>query len=192
MQDFIHNKVKLAEEMLEQFNQVQRLFAQRAFEFDQRLDEFLNDLQLHYSQTGNTSAESQVLRLSNSVSLVRKGFNPLKMEKISTGRREYYYGFAFSALEGVHDLLADEFSKQKNKLDEASDLISNLLLSMHQNGVLTDRKIKNLNSVAKIEAFWNSMVTQNESVSSIYKKLRMTLIPEDIYLLTEKILLKIT
>lgn len=178
--------------MLMQFNQVQRLFAARAFEFDQTLDQFLKDLLLHYSQSGNTSAESEILRLLNSVSLVKKGFNPLKMEKLASGRREYYYGFAFSAMEAVHGLLAADLNAQQKKLDEASDLISNLILSMHQNGVLTDRKIKNLSSVAKIEAFWNSMVSQNESVSSIYKKLRMTLIPEDIYLLTEKILLKIT
>ncbi len=177
--------------MLMQFNQVQRLYAQRAYEFDQKLDEFLKVLLQHYTQSGNTAAESQILRLYNSVSLAKKGFNPLKMEKIVSGRREYYYVFAYSALEGVHELLEDEFTLQNNKLEDASELISNLILSMHQNGVLTDKKIRNLNTVAKIEAFWNSMVNQNESVSSIYKKLRMTLIPDDIYLLTEKILLKI-
>ncbi|MBA5246711.1 hypothetical protein H1R16_09455 [Marnyiella aurantia] len=191
MQDFIHNKVKLAEEMLVQFNQVQRLYAQRAYEFDQNFDDFMKVLLLHYTQSGDTTSESEILRLSNSVSLVKKGFNPLKMEKITSGRREYYFGFTFSAMESIHALLTEEFTLQMKKLDDAAELISNLILSMHQNGILTDKKIKNLNSVAKIEAFWNSMVNQNESVSSIYKKLRLTLISEDIYLLTEKILLKI-
>ena len=53
-------------------------------------------------------------------------------------------------------------------------------------------KLEELNSIDMIEQYWKFLLTQNASISSISKKLRMNLLEEDIYLLFEKSLSKIS
>jgi hypothetical protein len=48
-----------------------------------------------------------------------------------------------------------------------------------------------MNSIPKIERFWTSLVEQNTTISGINKKLRLTIIPEDIYIILEKVFLKL-
>jgi hypothetical protein len=113
------------------------------------------------------------------------------MEKITTGRRDLLWGFSFNGMEGIYDILMEIYSKESKKLDDAEELVSGIIVSLYQNGVLDDEKLKELNSVPRIESFWNSLVTQNTAISGINKKLRLTVIPEDIFLILEKVFLRI-
>ena len=83
------------------------------------------------------------------------------------------------------------YEKENRKLEEAEEILSNLVLNLIQAQVLTRKSIKTLNSLSKIENFWTDLAKQNDSVSLIDKKLRMQLISEDIFLLLEKIITKI-
>ncbi|MCC2589584.1 hypothetical protein [Chryseobacterium sp. MFBS3-17] len=188
MQELIHRKVQLSEEFLKEFNEVQRLFRDRSYDFDSALNRLTDALLHHYHETGNTTAESEVLKVQNTLSLLRKGFNPVKMEKIQSGKRELFWGFAFSGLESLYSLLLEAYRAEQQKLDEGTELISGLFLSMYQNGVLTDQKIAALNTVEEIGLYWRTLAEQNTTIAGIYKKLRLTLIDEDIFLLTERII----
>ncbi|WP_449401523.1 hypothetical protein [Chryseobacterium wanjuense] len=66
-----------------------------------------------------------------------------------------------------------------------------MIVSLYQNGILDDDKVKDMNTIPKIEVFWTSLVNQNTQISGINKKLRLSMISEDIFLLLEKILLKL-
>jgi hypothetical protein len=112
------------------------------------------------------------------VSTVKRGFNPIKMEKI-TGRR-IFWGFSFNGIESIYDILMEIYTKETKKLDDAEELISGIIVSLYQNGILDDEKLKELNSVSKIESFWTSLVARIRR-SLINKKLRLTVIPEDIF-----------
>lgn len=191
MQELIHRKVQLSEEFLKEFNEVQRLFRDRSYDFDSALNRLSDALLHYYHETGNTTAESEVLKVQNTLSLVRKGFNPVKMEKIQSGKRELFWGFAFSGLESLYSLLLEAYRAEQQKLDEGAELISGLFLSMYQNGVLTDQKIATLNTVEEIGLYWRTLAEQNTTIAGIYKKLRLTLIDEDIFLLTERIILRL-
>ena len=125
------------------------------------------------------------------LSLVKKGFNPVSLQKIQTGRREAFWGFAFNALENVYEILMKLFTTEHIKLEEGEEIISNLMIGLIQNGLLSDPTIKSLNSIEKIEVYWLNIMSQNESFSSIDKKHKMSLMTEDIYLLFEKNLSKI-
>ena len=82
-------------------------------------------------------------------------------------------------------------AKENKKLDDAEELISGVIVSLYQNGILNDEKLKEMNSVPKIESFWNSLVEQNAAISGINKKLRLSIIPEDIFIILEKVFLKL-
>ena len=191
MQEFIHHKVDIYEDLLKEFNKIQILLGDRSFEFERRFEEFSRSLLTYFQTSGNTSVEAEILKIMNSVLTVKKGFDPVKMEKILIGRREMFWGFAFSATESIFEILRKILDTEKLKLDEGGSLISGLILSLIQNKILDDAKIAELNSIANIELYWTQIIAQNESIANINKKLRMNLLAEDIYLLFEENLAKI-
>lgn len=191
MQELIHFTVQKIKELLEHFNDVQALYLSKSFDFDVRFEVFLNEVLEYFRTKGNTSHESEVLKIMNMISTVKRGFNPIKMEKIITGRREILGGFSFNGMESMYGILMEIYTKENKKLDDAEELISGIIVSLYQNGILDDDKLKEMNSVPKIERFWASLVEQNTAISGINKKLRLTIIPEDIFLILEKVFLKL-
>jgi len=191
MQELIHFTVQKIKELLEHFNEVQVLYLSKSFDFDAQFDVFLNEVLEYFHAKGNTSHESEVLKVMNMIATVKRGFNPIKMEKIVSGRRELLGGFSFNGIESIYEVLMEIYTKENKKLDDAEELISGIIVSLYQNGILNDEKLKEMNSVPKIENFWNSLVEQNAAISGINKKLRLSVIPEDIYLILEKVFLKL-
>ena len=191
MQEFIHNKVKVLDELFTEFNQVQRLYAEKSFEFESRFTVFLNKLSDYFKTSGDQAKESEVLRVTNMLHTVKRGFNPTNQEKVNTGRRELLWGFAYNGIENLNSLMQEIYGKETSKLEEGEELLSNLILNLIQQGFLTDQKLMELDTIPKIEAYWNSLLTHNGSITVIHKKLLMKLISEDIYLLLEKIIAKI-
>ena len=191
MQELIHYTVQKIKELLEQFNEVQALYLSKSFDFDARLEAFLNEVLEYFRTKGNTSHESEVLKIMNMVATVKRSFNPIKMEKITVGKRDLLWGFSFNGMESTYDILMEIYAKENKKLEDAEELISGIIVSLYQNGILDDKKLKEMDSVSKIESFWTSLVTQNTAISGINKKLRLTIIPEDIYLILEKVFQKL-
>ena len=192
MQELIHNRVKVIHELFTEFNQVQRLYAEKSFELESRIFAFLNKLTDYFKDKGDQAKESEVLRITNMLHTVKRGFNPASLEKINTSKRELFWGFAYNGIENLHTLLQEMHHKETLKLEEGEEILTSLILNLIQQGFLTDQKLLELNSTSKIEAFWNYLLTQNGSITLIHKKLLMKMISEDIYLLLEKIILKIT
>ncbi|SEW38849.1 hypothetical protein SAMN05421841_2515 [Chryseobacterium wanjuense] len=191
MQELVHHTIQKIQELLEHFNKVQELYLSKSFDFDGQFEAFLYDFLEYLKTKGNTTYESEVLKVMNMISTVKRGFNPVQMEKIASGKRELLWGFSFNGMESIHGFLMEMYAKEQKKLDEAEELLSGLIVSLYQNGILDDGKVKDLNTIPKIEVFWTSLVNQNTQISGINKKLRLSMISEDIFLLLEKVLLKL-
>lgn len=191
MKEFIHNKVKVIEDFFTEFNELQRLYYNRSFDFDHRFTPFLTELSSYFKNRGESSKESEVLRILNMLQTVRRGFNPLSLEKISVGKREQLWGFSFNGIENINSILQEIYQKEITKLEEGEEILTNLILSLFQQGALTESNLKELNTIPKIESTWVSLLAQNGSISLINKKLLVQIINEDIYMLIEKIILKI-
>ena len=191
MQELIHHTLQKIQELLERFNKVQELYLSKSFDFDAQFEAFLYEFLEYLKTKGNTTYESEVLKVMNMISTVKRGFNPVQMEKIANGKRELLWGFSFNGMESIHGFLMEMYSKEQKKLDEAEEILSGLVVSLYQNSILDDDKVKDLSSVAKIEVFWTSLISQNTQISGINKKLRLTMISEDIFLILEKVLLKL-
>lgn len=192
MKEFIHHKIQVIEDFFEEFNQIQRLYSDKSFDFEQRFGNFLTNLSDYFKNRGESNRESEILQIKNMLQTLKRGFNPVKLEKVNSGKRELWWGFSYHGIECVNTALQDIYNKEVLKLEEGREILSNLILNLCQQGILTNEKLKQLHSVPEIEAFWNFLLTQNGTISSIHKKLLMTLIMEDIYLLIENIIAKIT
>jgi len=192
MQELIHHTTQTLEFHLDQLNKVQEVYLSKSFDFDSQFDAFLHQLLDYFKAKGNTTHESEVLKIMSMIETVKRGFNPVKLENISSGKRNLLYGFSFNGIEMIHGFLTELLAKEQKKLDESEELLSGLMISLYQNNILDDATIKELNSVIKIGQFWEQLLSQNTSIAGINKKLRLSLLSEDIYLIIEKILTKIT
>ncbi|CAA7195637.1 hypothetical protein [Chryseobacterium potabilaquae] len=192
MQELVHHTIQKIEVLLGNFNKVQELYLSKSFDFDAKFETFLHELLEYFRAKGNTTHESEVLKIMNMISTVKRGFNPVQMEKIATGKRELVWGFSFNGMESIHQFLVEMYTKEQKKLDDGEEIISGLMVSLYQNGILDDDKVKQLDSIAKIEIFWTSLVSQNTTIVGINKKLKLTMISEDIFLILEKVLVKLT
>lgn len=192
MKELIHNKVRVIDDFFTESNQVQKLYIEKSFDFEHHFNKLLTNLSDYFEKRGENSKESEILRIKSMLQTVRRGFNPSKMEKIDSGKRELLWGFSYNGIESLDLLLQEIYKKETSKLEEGEEILSNLILNFYQQGVLTDEKLKDLDSIPKIEVFWNYLLSQNGSISLINKKLLTNLISEDIYLLLEKVIYKIT
>lgn len=192
MKELIHNKVRVIDEFFTEFNQIQKLYVEKSFDFEHQFNLFLANLSHYFEKRGENSKESEILRIKSMLQTVKRGFNPSKMEKIDSGKRELLWGFSYNGIESLDLLLQEIYKKEVSKLEEGEEILSNLILNFYQQGVLTDEKLKDLDSIPKIEVFWSYLLSQNGSISLINKKLLTNLISEDIYLLLEKVIYKIT
>lgn len=188
MVEFVHHKIKVAEGFLSKLIKVQSLFIERSFRFETEFNDLLTDLQTYFKSIKDGSKESEVLRLQGLLQVVKKGFDPIKLEKLPVSRREFYWGITFHVVEEVKKMIEDILTKERQKLDEAEDLLSNTFLSLIQNGILNDQELKKLDSVAKIELLWTEIVKQNASIALLDKKMKLQVTREDMYLLIEKII----
>ena len=141
MQEFIHNKVKVLDELFTEFNQVQRLYAEKSFEFESRFTVFLNKLSDYFKNRGDQAKESEVLRVTNMLHTVKRGFNPTNQEKVNTGRRELLWGFAYNGIENLNSLMQEIYGKETSKLEEGEELLSNLIKTALKLNLISNREL---------------------------------------------------
>ena len=191
MQTLIHYSIQKIDELFVEFNRVQEMYYSKSFEFDTCLEHFCIALLDYFKQKGDNAKESEILKTMNMLSATKKGFDPVNLVKINSGKRELLSGLSYHALENIHRILQEIYQKERKKLDDGEEILSNLIITLYQNGILDDVKIAEFNSIATIELYWVQLISKNTSIAGIYKKLRLQLADEDIYLLLEKILLRI-
>lgn len=192
MLEFVHHNVKTLEELLENLNRIQKLYYDRSFDFENELNKFIQEILDYLKTKGDASKVSEILKMRNMISTVKKGFDPIKMEKIKRKKRKTLWGFRFQVLDGIQKILREDYQKEKNKIDEGEEILSNLILTCYQKGILDEVKLSKLNAVPKIELFWRQLIDKNESISGVDKKLRLKLNSQDIYLILERTLAKIS
>lgn len=191
MKEFIHHKAQEVSKLIDSYNDIQQLYISSAFEFDDKYSDLLKNCREFMESNGTNTQVAEVLNILSMFETARKGINPFELKKVSTGRRELKMMVAHHGLGRLFDLLNSFYKGESDKLQEAEDILANLIISLYQSGVLDDSKINDLSSIEKIEAFWRELLSLNGSMTIIDKKLRFKIIAEDIYLIIEKLLMKI-
>lgn len=174
--------------LIDSYNHIRQLHVDMAFEFDDQYRNLLKECKTFLKSNGTNTQVGEVLNLEGMFETAKKGINPYELKKVKTGRRSLSMMIANQGLNELFNILKEFYDKEKKKIEEAEELLSNTILGMFQSGSLNDEKIEALDSIPKIEAFWNKVKNRNDSVLLIDKKLRIKIISQDIFLIIEKIL----
>ncbi len=161
-------------------------YKQRSFDFDIHIKEFFQELQDFFQQIGNSKHEIQISQLSVYYETAAKGIHPLHLEKLKTGRRENTWIAAFHCLSILSEILQQTLEDVNNTIDEAKEMLSQLIISAIQNQLLTQNHLNQVGDLGKIEQIWNDL-KQHLQISLVDKKLRLSITNNDIYILIDEI-----
>lgn len=175
MQEFIHHKIQIFDNFLAFYNDIQRLYIQGAYELDDRFLALLHNSLDFFKLQGTNTQVSKILNIISMFETAKRGIHPFKLEKVVTGRRELKIMIVYHGLEEWYQLISTIYDKELRKLEEAEEILSNLLLSLHKSGFLDDNKIHDLQTIDKIKAFWQDLLNRNGSISGINKKLQVNI-----------------
>ena len=125
MKELIHNKVRVIDEFFTEFNQIQKLYVEKSFDFEHQFNLFLANLSHYFEKRGENSKESEILRIKSMLQTVKRGFNPSKMEKIDSGKRELLWGFSYNGIESLDLLLQEIYKKEVSKLIDLMESYAN-------------------------------------------------------------------
>lgn len=192
MVEFVHHKIQVINGYLTSLNQVQNLLLERSFYFEMEANIFLKTLQQYFVSIGDTAKESEILRFVGLLQTVKKGFDPIKLEKITIGRKEFFWGISYHVVENILKIITDILEQEEQKLKDADEIVSNTLLGLVQNQIIQINDLKKIDSISKIELFWQQLVKQNASIALLEMKMKLKISNEDIYMLIDNNISKMT
>lgn len=161
-------------------------YKNRSYDFESNIKEFFQELQDFFKQIGDSKHETQISQLSIYYETAIRGIHPLRLEKLKIGRRENMWIAAFHCLSTLSEILQENIKSVETLLNEANEMLSQLILSAIQNQLLTQEQLEQADHISKVEIIWNNL-RQNQQISLVDRKLRLTLTNNDIYLLLDEI-----
>jgi len=190
MKTLIHYKKQRIEELISKLSLLNTLYISRSFSFDTQLMDLMKESEMLFEQSGESSKISQVSQLNIYFETAQKGINPRTLEKLKIGKRENVWIAAYHVLDGMSDLMQDSIIKVEFEVGQATELIEQVILSAIQSGLISDIDLKELHDQESIKKLWKNL-TQNEQVKLIERKLKLSVMQDDIIIICDKVCSKI-
>ena len=190
MKTLIHYQQKQIKELIEQLILLNGLYAKRSFSFEQQLIEFLENSLKLFEQMNKSSQSAKISELRIYLETAQRGINPQTLQRLKTGKRENLWIASFHILEEISHLLQDAIEEVDEKIDQARELIEQVILLAIQSKLIGDEDLKKLQHQEQIAQLW-SRLSQNEQVNLIDKRLKLSITGEDIIILCDVVCSKI-
>lgn len=157
MQRFFYNEKNRITILLKQLNTAMQLYSARHYEADKELVQLLKDGITMYKDLGYAEKESQVQTLQAEWATSQRGINPYTLVKQITRRNEMTATVAFKILQTLELLLRNDFASGDERIMQASDLISQIIVAALQSGLLTEEQIKKIKTQKETESVWKRL-----------------------------------
>ena len=190
MKTLIHYKKQRVEELIAKQSLLNTLYIERSFSFDTQLMDFMKENEVFFEQLGESGKISQISQLNIYFETAQKGINPQTLEKLKIGKRENMWISAYYVLDGMSDLLQESLSKVEFEINQATELMEQVILSAIQSGLIGDNDLKELHTQESIKKLWENL-TQNQQVKLIERKLKLSVMQDDIIIICDKVCSKI-
>lgn len=182
MQPFYHHLVQQTEIYIQQFSQLNNYYLSKNLDIDNRLPAYLHDIEQYFTSTQATKAKLAVANLSSYFETAKRGFNPVTLEKVKSGRRENYWISVFSILQQLRDLLAENLEHNQQKLRVSNELLQQLILSALQEGLITEEQFTRASSLDGAALLW-VYINNKTTLKNFARRIKAIVHQQDIHLL---------
>lgn len=183
---YFHDKQQITQ-LLTGFNGVSEKFSKKDFDTDKALKLLLDNAIKVYKDAGMTDRESQLQVMRAEITSVEKGVHPLTYERITIRKGEMKMSICLKILQSLEQLLRGDFSNCNHKLQEARDMISQILLAGLQGGLVTDALMDSTNTEAELQKLWKLLAT-DANIALGQRRVLMTVSIYDVLLLMEELI----
>lgn len=182
----LHYKVQNLNKFKTKLVGLHQLYEEKAYGIEDRLERLLKECSDYYEQIGESKEELQVSKLKTYLQTARDGYNPQTLEKIRTHKRSNLRIAVYHCLSSLGECLRASLIKVDKKIEEAKDLLNNLVLSIIQSGTISNENIQKCNSIKRCELLWEKL-KGDKQIGLIDKKLKLNIASQDIHILLDDI-----
>jgi len=187
---FLHYQQQELTKFIEKSIALSQLYASRSYDFDSEFTTHLSGVERYFQQVGSTSERIEVDRLKLYINTAQKGINPTTLEKVKINRRENIWIASYHCLSQSSQILQEALDIIDQKLNEARISIEQIILTVLQNNMLDDNQLSAYHGIEKSQQLWSELC-KNDQISLLDKKLKMTITPQDIYILIDQTISKL-
>ena len=186
-----HFQKQKLEVLMHDVNHCHDLYIKKDFAFERTFKQLLEAARAYYKLIAAHQKETEVCKLLSYYVTALSGINPQTLEKVAKGRRENSWIGAFHAMNVLGDLLQADFSENEQRIEAASEIVSQIILAAIQANMILDEKLIHLNNLEAIEDQWADL-RQHPSFKMAYQKLKINISEQDIYLITDEMIQQIS
>lgn len=187
MQRFYHNDQQQLIQLLNVFNEVSAKYSRKEFDTDIALKALLDKAVTRYKDAGLTDKESQARLLQAELATAERGIHPETRERVTTRRSDMKMGVQLKVLQTLEHLLREELSAANDRLQEARDMLTQILLAAMQGGILNDATLANAGTEADLQAIWK-LLAADKNIMLAQKRILMKVSMYDVLLLMEELI----
>lgn len=127
------------------------------FEADTALKVALDEALLMYKELGKSNQESQFEALKAEWVTAQRGINPMSLEKLTVRRNEMVGTVKFKIMQRAQQQLAMDVEAVDAVLNEATTLISQIIVASLQGGLLNPELIRRAGDPDAVETLWKNI-----------------------------------
>ena len=187
MQKFYHNEIKELTALLQELNGVLDKYSKKEMDLSASLLLWIDKAIQVYKAAGQAEKESRLQLLKAEFVTAQRNINPITFEKVTLHRHELQTTIAFKILQVAEGLLRNDLVTDKEQLQQAKDLATQVLVAGIQSGIITNEMIKNANSQNDIEAMWH-LLSADANIALGQKRILLTVSIYDVWILLNELM----
>ncbi len=184
MKPFLHHDRKQLVKFLNEVADLGLAYRSRVFGAEDRLSNWLATLEEYFSQKPSGAAKvAEIARLRNYLETANRGVHPVLLQKLNKGRREMQATAIFSVLNETTVLLVAYHEKIEASLEEAQELLEQILLSALHEDIIDGLSINTAaSSPRESEVLWTVLWAHPDLQLSCQRVL-LSVSTQDVHLL---------
>lgn len=186
MKVLVHFRQQQLEGFVEQLIELNELYINKSYQLNNQLIDLIKNIEAFFKQIGDSTNESKIAQLTLYFHTALDGIDPIQLVKLKIGKRNLINTAAFHCLNELHNLIQTELEKVNQVLKEGEEPIAQVILTAMQNNLIDENNLEESNNLETEKQVWTNLLS-NQQIKMLNKKLRLTILSQDIYLLINKI-----
>jgi len=184
---FVHQEVQQLTELLGTLVGIYRIYDDQQPELHRSLVTLLDLTAAMYRDRGRPEKESHTASMKAELTTALRGVNPITLEKPPSRRHEMQSTIAFKVLQSLEVELRGSFGEATASLQQAEELIGQIILASVQKGLISDVQIRETITQAAIESLWRA-IGADADIRFAQKRVLLVVSAFDASLLIDKVL----
>jgi len=169
----LHQQRKRLDELMTELSIALQIYAEASYDLDSKID-VLIDHALEYYQDAELPTIIAKLNICKcDIATLKRGYHPETFLKIEREKRNTQYSQMYRTLRQIEHIIGEDARKIKFKLDQAEELIEQLILNAMQLGRINEDMIRNRKSQDDLEHIWKT-IGEEHSLNIFQKKIVVT------------------